>query len=77
MRARTAELLRHPARGDPRLAQAAELRDEDTGAHVERVGRICERVALAARHVPAEAERLRIASTLHDVGKIGVPTGCC
>ena len=72
VRERTAELLRHPGRADPRLAQAAELRDDDTGAHIDRVGRICERVALQVGMAPREAERLRIASTLHDVGKIGV-----
>jgi CHASE2 domain-containing sensor protein len=73
VRARTAELLDTQLEVIHRLARAAELRDEDTGLHIERVGRICERVALAIGMSPADAERLRVASTLHDVGKIGVP----
>jgi CHASE2 domain-containing sensor protein len=73
VRERTAELYDTQLEVIHRLAQAAELRDDDTGAHIDRVGRLCERVALKLGMAPAEAERLRIASTLHDVGKIGVP----
>ena len=72
VRERTAELLDTQVEVIRRLAQAAELRDDDTGAHIDRVGRICERVARQLGMAPREAERLRIASTLHDVGKIGV-----
>ena len=72
VRERTAELLDTQVDVIRRLAQAAELRDDDTGAHIDRVGRICERVARQMGMAPREAERLRIASTLHDVGKIGV-----
>ncbi len=72
VRERTAELLDTQVDVIRRLAQAAELRDDDTGAHIDRVGRICERVARQLGMAPREAERLRIASTLHDVGKIGV-----
>jgi len=56
-----------------RLARAAELKDEDTGMHIERIGRICELLALRTGMSSEDAERLRIASALHDVGKIGVP----
>ena len=72
VRERTAELYDTQVELIRRLAQAAELRDDDTGAHIDRVGRICERVARQLGMAPREAERLRIASTLHDVGKIGV-----
>ncbi|HUH81582.1 MAG TPA: CHASE2 domain-containing protein [Solirubrobacteraceae bacterium] len=72
VRERTAELYDTQVELIRRLAQAAELRDDDTGAHIDRVGRLCERVALRVGMAPREAERLRIASTLHDVGKIGV-----
>ncbi|HTQ67425.1 MAG TPA: CHASE2 domain-containing protein [Solirubrobacteraceae bacterium] len=72
VRERTAELYDTQVELIRRLAQAAELRDDDTGAHIDRVGRICERVALRVGMAPREAERLHIASTLHDVGKIGV-----
>jgi len=73
VRERTAELRRTQLGVIRRLAQAAELRDEDTGRHIERVGRICERIALQLGMTAADAEQLRIASALHDVGKIGVP----
>jgi CHASE2 domain-containing sensor protein len=69
---RTAELSATQLEVIHRLARAAELRDENTGAHIERVGRMCEQLALQAGMPPIEAKRLRIASTLHDVGKIGV-----
>jgi putative two-component system response regulator len=56
-----------------RLALAAELRDEETGRHIVRVGRSA---ALLAERLGFERERsesLRLASQLHDIGKIGIP----
>jgi response regulator RpfG family c-di-GMP phosphodiesterase len=73
VRERTAELEATQLEVVRRLARAAEWRDEDTGEHVERIGILSERLALAAGLAPAEAEMLRHASVLHDVGKIGVP----
>jgi putative two-component system response regulator len=56
-----------------RLAQAAELHDDDTGSHTRRVGlaaaRLGERLGLA----PGEVSRLERTAPLHDVGKIGMP----
>lgn len=56
-----------------RLATAAEFRDDETGEHTRRVGRLSERLALKAGLSPTEALLLRKAAPLHDVGKIGVP----
>lgn len=56
-----------------RLSQAAESRDEITGRHIGRIGTLCERLALAAGMSEEQAEMLRYASALHDVGKIGMP----
>lgn len=56
-----------------RLARAAESRDSDTGQHIHRMSRYC---ALLARRIGLSAERceqIRLASILHDVGKIGIP----
>lgn len=56
-----------------RLARAAEYRDDDTGLHTHRVGRMA---ALLAAHLDLpmpDVERLRRAAPLHDVGKIGIP----
>ena len=56
-----------------RLAQAAESRDSDTGQHIDRIGYLCERLALEVGFSAAQARMLRQASALHDVGKIGIP----
>ena len=55
------------------LAAAAELRDVDTGKHIARMS---EYTAIIARRLGLSEERielLRIASPMHDVGKIGIP----
>ena len=58
-----------------RLAAAVEARDHETAEHIERVGAfsalVAEWLGLADEH----CELIRRASTLHDVGKIGVPDG--
>ena len=56
-----------------RLAFAAEFRDPTTGAHIDRMSRTCELIALKAGLGPDRAELIRIASPMHDIGKIGVP----
>ncbi len=56
-----------------RLGRAAESRDGATGRHLERIGFLAERLALAAGISRREAKLLRQASALHDVGKIGIP----
>ena len=73
VRERTAELRRTQLEVIQRLAQATESRDQETGLHLERISRMCERVGLAMGMSATEAETLRNASLLHDVGKIGVP----
>jgi putative nucleotidyltransferase with HDIG domain len=70
---RTEELRETQLEVVRRLAQAAESRDGDTGQHIERMSRLCERLAREIGWSVAEAELLRHASALHDVGKIGIP----
>lgn len=55
------------------LARAGEYRDNETGEHIVRMSRMCEAVALSYGKDERWAEMLRVASPLHDVGKIGVP----
>lgn len=55
------------------LARAGEYRDNETGEHIIRMSRMCEAVALSYGKDERWAEMLRVASPLHDVGKIGVP----
>ena len=65
-------LLASRAETIERLAVAGEFRDEDTGVHVARMSRYCE--ILANRSGNDELGRtIREASSLHDVGKIGIP----
>ena len=73
--ARTAELADTQLEVVRRLAQAAELRDDDTGNHIERMSDLCREVALELGLSTREADLIHHASVLHDVGKIGVPDG--
>lgn len=55
-----------------RLGRAIEVRDAETGAHIERVGAAVEALALELGVEASRAELLRLASPLHDIGKIAV-----
>jgi putative two-component system response regulator len=56
-----------------RLARAAEFRDDHTGRHTLRVGRIAGRIGQVIG-LPADAhELIAKAAPLHDIGKIGIP----
>ena len=56
-----------------RLARAVEIRDDETGGHIDRMGRFCELIAERLGLPPDRVELIRIASPMHDVGKIAVP----
>jgi putative two-component system response regulator len=70
---RTAELDRSREETIHRLAAAAELRDNETGQHIERVSRYCELIARRLELPYDRCELLRVASPLHDIGKIAIP----
>jgi putative two-component system response regulator len=70
---RTAELGRSREETIHRLARAAELRDHETGQHIERVSRCSELIAQRLGLPHERCELLRIASPLHDIGKIAIP----
>lgn len=56
-----------------RLSVAAEFKDSETAAHIRRMSLYC---ALLAERLGADAgrsEEIRLASQMHDVGKIGIP----
>jgi len=55
-----------------RLAQAVEFRDPATGAHLNRMSRTCELLAERSGMGMARAQLIRIASPMHDIGKIAV-----
>jgi CHASE2 domain-containing sensor protein len=73
VRERTAELRETQLEVIHRLAQATESRDEETGLHLERMSHLCHALGRALGMTEDEAEVLRTASLLHDVGKIAVP----
>jgi CHASE2 domain-containing sensor protein len=73
VRERTVELYDTQVEVLQRLGMAVEWNDAETGLHIERIGRFCERLALEVGMSPADAELLRHASALHDVGKVGIP----
>jgi len=56
-----------------RLTVAAEFKDQDTGLHIERIGLYARVLAEALGMSPGEAETVRYAAPLHDVGKLGIP----
>jgi putative two-component system response regulator len=56
-----------------RLTAAAELRDEDTGLHISRVGMYARRLALHLKMDDSFVNDISVASAMHDVGKIGIP----
>ena len=56
-----------------RLTTAAELRDEDTGLHVSRIGLYANKTARTLGMPDDFIETITIASAMHDVGKIGIP----
>jgi putative two-component system response regulator len=56
-----------------RLAIAAEYRDDETGEHAQRVGELAGDIAEELGLPEEEVQILRLASPLHDIGKIGIP----
>jgi len=56
-----------------RLARAAEYRDDETGLHTQRVGRMAGLIAAALELPEDDVELITRAAPLHDIGKIGVP----
>ena len=67
------ELRTHQEETVKRLSSIAELRDLETGRHLERMSSYC---ALISERFDFDRERIelmRIASPMHDVGKIGIP----
>ncbi|WKY48022.1 DUF3369 domain-containing protein [Eubacteriaceae bacterium ES3] len=55
------------------LAETVEAQSEDTGTHIERISKMMYEFALIMHMSYQEAELIRLASTMHDLGKIAVP----
>lgn len=64
------------------LAKLADYRDTDTGKHLERISQYCEVLASKMAEMFGSEfeeidrgwiERLKVASSMHDIGKVGIP----
>lgn len=53
-----------------RLSRVMEYRDEETGGHTDRMSRYA---ALLAHRLGLDPESIRLASPMHDVGKVAIP----
>ena len=55
------------------LAKAVDARDAYTGSHSERVGELAARIAVRMHADPEQVELIRLAGSLHDLGKLAIP----
>ncbi len=55
------------------LSRAAEYRDDETGAHMDRVGALSALLAKLTGHSAEEVRMIRLAAPMHDIGKIATP----
>lgn len=55
------------------LANVAEYRDTDTGEHIKRIGLYAKTLSKALGMLADFVETITFASTLHDIGKVGIP----
>ncbi|MBZ0248101.1 MAG: HD domain-containing protein [Burkholderiales bacterium] len=67
------ELFRSRVEMLERLAVTAELRDDSTGEHSYRVGKLSSLLAIEYGCDDGTAFMIELAARLHDIGKIGVP----
>lgn len=73
VRERTSELQQSQIETLERLARLAEIRDDETGRHTQRVGDLSGAIAKALGLGHKTVELISRAAPLHDVGKIGIP----
>jgi response regulator RpfG family c-di-GMP phosphodiesterase len=57
------------------LGEVIEVRSKETGNHVRRVAELCYLLALKFGLGQERAELVRLASPMHDIGKVGIPDG--
>jgi putative two-component system response regulator len=56
-----------------RLSIAAEFRDNETARHIQRMSEYCGLLGTLMGEDAESSEQIRVASQMHDVGKIGIP----
>ena len=70
---RTAELQESYLKTIFTMTRAAEYKDVDTGAHVQRISYYCRELARMLGMDKEFIEKIFFAGPMHDVGKIGIP----
>ena len=70
---RTAQIRQREEEIIVRLVSASEYRDEETGAHIRRIGLHAAAVARGAGWDAQRVADIRLSAPMHDIGKIGVP----
>lgn len=73
VRERTAELRLSHIETIVTLSRAAEYKDRETGAHVQRISYYAHALASALGQTSEFADAMYHASPMHDIGKIGIP----
>ena len=73
VRERTADLRESYQETIFTMIRAAEYKDKDTGAHVERISYYCAEFSEKLGLDRGFRDRIFIASPMHDIGKIGIP----
>lgn len=72
--AKTGELTLSYRETIMRLTKMSEFKDEETGTHIARVSRYCVEIARALGWAAAEISLIELASPMHDIGKVGIPS---
>ena len=70
---RTAEIRGRELEIAERLIYAAGFRDEETGAHIRRIGFYSGVMAREIGWSPLQVDDIQVAAPMHDIGKIGIP----
>lgn len=73
VRAATERIVAREKETIVRLMRAAEFRDNETGAHIVRMGHISAVIGAAAGLGENECEMLLMAAPMHDIGKVSTP----
>ena len=69
----TREILAREREMVTRLARAAEFRDPETGAHIQRMSHYSELIARKLGVDKEYQQAILLAAPMHDVGKLGIP----
>lgn len=73
VRAATERIVAREKETIVRLMRAAEFRDNETGAHIVRMGQISAVIGATIGLSDTECEMLQMAAPMHDIGKVSTP----